>query len=84
MGLFKKLTAMLKGDELKDGYYVPYAELDAEKKAMVDDEDPCIRARAAIMGWGIDRLADDIDGMVEDAAWKHIEVHGITPYVWLT
>lgn len=83
MGFFKRLAARKAKAELKDGFYIPYAELDAEKKAMADDENPDRRARAAIMGWGIDRLADDGDDRVADAAWKYMEVHGIAPYAWI-
>ena len=82
MGFFKRLAARKAEAELKDGFYIPYAELDAEQRAMADAEDPGRRARAAIMGWGIDRLADDFEDMVADAAWKYMEVHGIAPYAW--
>lgn len=83
MGILKRLAARKAKAELKDGAYIPYAELDAEKRAMADDENADLRARAAIMGWGIDHLADDCDDRVAGAAWAYMEVHGIAPYAWL-
>lgn len=57
--------------------YVPYSDLTDEQRAMVDSGDADHRARAAVFGWGIDKLVNDTNGIVEDVAWKFAEQAGL-------
>lgn len=57
--------------------YVPYADLTDDQRAMVDSGDADHRARAAVFGWGIDKLVNDTNGIVENVAWKFAEQAGL-------
>lgn len=62
--------------------YTAYADLTDDQRVMVDSESADDRARAAVFGWGIDKLADDESDMVADTAWRYMEKNGVKPYEW--